>query len=188
MTADRAVAPGETFVGPLVSLRPVRAEDCCDRYVAWLEDPQVNRYLETRWTPQSLETVRDFVAAMIASPDSYLFAIVENGTGVHVGNIKVGPINRHHGFADVSYFIGEREKWGRGYAAEAIRLAARIAFGRLGVRRLQAGVPAGNVASARALEKAGFRLEARMGRKFVCGDGFEDHLWYVRFTGEEATE
>jgi RimJ/RimL family protein N-acetyltransferase len=97
-----------------------------------------------------------------------------------VGNIKVGPVNARHAFADMSYFIGERQCWGRGYATEAIRLATDFGFARLGLHRLQAGLYAGNVGSGRALEKAGYRREAVFARQLKNAAGaWEDHVWYA---------
>ncbi|HYE06121.1 MAG TPA: GNAT family protein [Planctomycetota bacterium] len=178
MTAARSISDGEFFAGAAVGLRLVEPGDCTPRYVAWLNDPQVNRYLETRWTTQDEASVAAFVAAMRATPDSYLFAIVECGGGRHVGNLKIGPISRWHGHADLSYFLGERSCWGRGYASDAIASAVRIAFTRLGLHRLQAGVYAGNVGSCRALAKNGFALEGTFRDQLVGPDGREDHLWY----------
>ena len=179
VTATRAIAPGERLAGQKIDLRLVTLDDCTPRYEAWLADPEINRYLETRFRPQPLPAIRQFVEAMLASPHDYLFAIVESGSGLHVGNLKVGPINPHHLFADVSYFIGERGRHGRGYAREAIALASAFAFTRLGLHRLQAGVYAGNVASARALEAAGFTREGTFTAQLRTREGsWEDHLWY----------
>ena len=176
----RRIAPGEVFEGARCALRLVTLDDGNERYVAWLNDPLVNRYLETRWTPQTLDSVRAFVADMLASPDRYLFAILHGPRAEHVGNIKVGPMNPHHSHADVSYFIGERSAWGRGLATDAIRVASRVGFDRLGLHRLQAGVYAGNVASARALEKAGYRFEGAWRAALAGPDGWEDVLRYGR--------
>lgn len=174
----RLILPADRFAGDRVTLRLVTLADCTDRYVSWLEDPEVNRYLETRWSTQDLSSVRSFVGAMVTSEDSYLMAIVENAGGEHVGNIKVGPIHPRHAFADVSYFIGERRFWGKGLATDAIRLAARVGFERLGLHRIQAGLYEGNVGSGKALEKAGFRLEGRQRRQLKGPDAWEDHVWY----------
>lgn len=181
---ERLIAASELFPGRTVSLRLLTRADCTPQYVAWLQDPEVTRYLETRWSPQSIETVIDFVSTTMSSPANYLFAIIENEGSRHIGNLKIGPINANHGFADVSYFIGEKSFWGRGYASEAVRLASHIAFDRLGLRRLQAGLYEGNRGSARALEKAGFEFEARFIRQLRGPDGLEDHLWYVRFADD----
>lgn len=177
--SERLIAPEEFFAGQRVGLRLVTLADCTPAYVAWLEDSDVNRYLETRWSPQSMESVRQFVTAMLGGSANYLFAIVETDSGRHVGNLKIGPINAHHGFADVSYFIGEKSCWGRGYASEALLIAKGIAFERLGLRRLQAGLYEGNVGSARALEKAGFSYEARFQAQLRGPAGLEDHVWYA---------
>jgi RimJ/RimL family protein N-acetyltransferase len=174
----RLIGVDERFNGEQVSLRLVTVDDCTARYVGWLEDPAINRFLETRWAPQTLASVRQFVEQQLQSADSYLFAIVANRGAAHIGNIKVGPIHARHLYADVSYFIGDREFWGKGFATDAIRLATRIGFERLGVNRLQAGLYATNVGSGRALEKAGYTLEGRFKAQLRLADAWDDHVWY----------
>jgi RimJ/RimL family protein N-acetyltransferase len=77
----------------------------------------------------------------------------------------------------VSYFIGERSCWGKGLATAAIRAACGIAFERLDLHRLQAGLYAGNVGSLRALEKAGFTREGVWRQQLLGPDGWEDHVF-----------
>lgn len=168
----------EKLKGEHVSLRAIQLDDCQERYVSWLNDPEVNRYLETRWSVQSLESVRSYVEKMISDPFNYLFAILENGTGLHVGNIKIGPIEPHHKFASISYFVGERAAWGKGYATEAIRLVTRFGFERLGLHSIQAGIYENNLGSARALKKAGFVFEGGLRKQMRTEDGWEDHLFF----------
>ena len=175
---QRAILPGEIIRGPNLSLRLVTLADCTPHYLAWLSDPEVNTYLETRWRVQTPDSIADFVRSMLSSTDSYLFAIIENGSDAHIGNIKIGPINPFHHFADISYFIGERAQWGKGRATEAIRLAASFGFERLGLHRLQAGIYESNQRSGRALEKAGFKMEGRQRAQLRNGDRWEDHIWY----------
>src|SRR5262249_1910815 len=113
---------------------------------------------------------------MLNSHVNYLLAIVENSSEAHVGNLKIGPIVTAHRMADISYFIGERDRWGRGYASESIRLATSFAFRKLGLRRLQAGLYESNRSSQRALEKAGYTYEARFVKQLHGPHGWEDHL------------
>ena len=87
-----------------IDLRTIELNDCQQYYLDWLNDPEVNQYLETRWYPQSLESIRSFVESMRNSTDSFLFAIEQNGK--HIGNIKIGPIHNIYKHADVSCFIG----------------------------------------------------------------------------------
>lgn len=174
----RVISPGDWIEGVRVRLRLVELADCTDRYVAWLADPEVNGFLETRWSPQPLESIRGFVASMVDSPHSYLFAIIERATGMHVGNVKVGPVNPHHAFADVSYFIGERSAWGKGLGTEAVVLATTFGFERLGLHRLQAGLYESNIGSQRVLEKSGYTYEGRLLKQLFIEDRWEDHVWF----------
>jgi RimJ/RimL family protein N-acetyltransferase len=167
-----------SITGRRVSLRPISLDDCTERYVAWLRDPGVNQYLETRWVEQTLDSISAFVSAVGRDPWSHLMAITDAETERHIGNIKIGPIRAHHNSADLSYFIGDRDFWGRGYATEAIQLAIRLGFERLGLRRLQAGTYATNVGGARALEKAGFVRDAVLRQQLLGPSGWEDHVWY----------
>jgi [ribosomal protein S5]-alanine N-acetyltransferase len=198
-TAKRTVAPAssdrtpavsaliddeEVFASQRLHLRRVRPADCTERYVGWLRDDVVNRYLETRWREQDLDAVRTFVAETRASRTDILFAIVEAASALHIGNIKLGAINRVHAVCDVSYFIGDRKFWGRGYATEAIVRATEIAFLRLGLHRVEAGVYDGNVASVRALEKAGFQLDGRLRSRLRLGDEWVDHLLFGKVVGQ----
>jgi RimJ/RimL family protein N-acetyltransferase len=175
---SRRVEPEERFPGRLVTLRLATLADCTPTYVAWLNDPAVNRHLETRWREQSLESVRAFVRDQLAAPYSYLFAILENARERHVGNIKIGPIDPQHLCADISYFLGDRSTWGRGYSTEAVGLVVDLGFSRLDLHRLQAGTYATNQASGRVLEKAGFRPEGIWRRQLRGPEGWEDHLFY----------
>jgi RimJ/RimL family protein N-acetyltransferase len=169
---------GDWLEGDRVRLRLITLEDCNERYLQWLQDPAVNQFLETRWMCQTMETIRAFVAQMVADPSSYLFGIFVQGGSGHVGNIKVGPINPHHAYADISYFIGETSVRGKGYAADAIFIVTRWAFERRKLHRLQAGVYASNVASARSLERVGYRREAVLRSGALGAQGWEDVYGY----------
>lgn len=140
-----------------VSIRPITMQDVTPAYVGWLEDPEVNQYLETRHTTQTLESVAAFVERMIASTDEFLFAICVDGR--HVGNIKVGPIKKIHNVADVSLFVGDRSVWGQGVATKAIFEITRYAFEKLKVRKLAAGCYSPNMGSARAFLRVGYSQE-----------------------------
>jgi ribosomal-protein-alanine N-acetyltransferase len=177
-STSKAIRFGEHLEGARVSLRLVELSDCNDRYEAWLADPEVNRYLETRWQPQTAESIRAFVTAMQADPWSYLFCILDRAQGHHVGNIKLGPISPRHACADVSYFIGERSCWGKGLATEAISLVVDFGFRLLGLNRIQAGVYESNQGSVKALERNGFRAEGCWRSQLRSGDVWEDHLWF----------
>lgn len=79
--------------------------------------------------------------------------------------------------AEIGYWLGESH-WGKGIATRALRAMTRYAFHRFDIVRLFASVFAWNPASARVLEKAGYRLEGRF-RSAVFKDGrIVDQLMY----------
>lgn len=143
-----------------ICLRTIELSDCTDTYLHWLEDTQVNRFLETRWEEQTLPKIRDFVESVRNSSHSCLFAILAMPERRHIGNIKLGPIHPHYSHADISYFIGDRSCWGKGYATQAVRLITEWAFSDLNLHKVQAGVFDENLGSIKALQKAGFVQEA----------------------------
>ena len=145
--------------GTIIFLRQIELSDCGTSYVEWLNDPKVNQYLETRWVNQDLESIKSFVVDQRENTHSVLFAIVLKENGLHIGNIKIGPINRHHLYADVSYFIGEKSFWHRGIATEAIQLVCGFGFHELNLRKITAGAYSAAIGSWKALEKNGFIRE-----------------------------
>ena len=155
---NRVAVPAD-LVGEKVCLREALLSDCNDHYLGWLNDIEVNRFLETRLAPQSIETITEFVHKTNSSSDSYLCAIIHLESGRHIGNIKVGPIHPHYRRADISYFIGDRSVWGQGCSSEAVALMTRFTFRDLGVRKLKAFVREFNVGSRKVLERNDYMLE-----------------------------
>lgn len=164
-----------------VELFGLEPDDVTDEYVAWLNDPAVNRYLESRFVRHTLQTTRQFVQAVADSRDSTLFGIRYAPGRQHVGNIKLGPVDWHHRRAEIGLLIGDRAVWGRGIAARAIELVTRHAFDGLGLFKVTAGCYASNVGSRRAFEKAGFVVEAIRRRHFLLDGVPEDAVLLARW-------
>lgn len=157
--------------GEKIVLRQIELSDCTERYVEWLNDPEVNQYLETKWVEQSLETVEDFVRAQRQNDDSILWAIITKEGLTHIGNIKIGPINKHHHHADISYFIGEKDYWGKGIATEAIQLVTEYGLNELKLHKLEAGTYEDAIGSQKALEKNGYVKEGVLKEHIFSGGG-----------------
>ena len=110
--------------------------------------------------------------------ERYEFGIWENGGGL-VGRISLGGISRG---ALQNAYLGygvDKEHGGRGIATQAVKLAVGVAFEELGLHRVQAAVVPENRASARVLEKAGFREEG-LARRYLFLDGqWKDHRMFA---------
>jgi ribosomal-protein-alanine N-acetyltransferase len=111
--------------------------------------------------------------------ERFEFGIWENGSGELVGRISLGGISRG---ALQNAYLGygvDIDHGGRGIATKAVKLAVGVAFEELGLHRVQAAVVPENVASARVLEKAGFREEG-LARRYLFLDGqWKDHRMFA---------
>ncbi|MFB3924413.1 MAG: GNAT family N-acetyltransferase [Syntrophales bacterium] len=166
------------ITGKKVYLRGVRPQDVNENYLRWMNDPEVTRFLEIRYMPRSLENIRKFVESMDGNPNEILLAICLKKDGSHVGNIKLGPINRVHRFADVSLVIGEKSARGKGIGTEAISLMSRFAFNVLNIHKLRAGCYSDNKGSAKAFLRAGFMQEGVLKKQWETGGRFQDELLF----------
>lgn len=166
--------------GERIYLREVRLSDVNENYYKWLNDDEITRYMEIRFFPQSIELIKEYVSSLSGSYESVFLAIIEKEREKHIGNIKIGPINWIHRFADVSLFIGDKEVWGKGYGTEAIRLSIEYAFNILNLHRLQAGICDMNTASIKVFEKAGFKKEATFrGKRFYKGRYIDEKIYGI---------
>lgn len=152
-------------------------------YVGWLGDAEVGRYLESRFTDHTLDSTRDYVAGLVDHPDNLFLGIRCHGLGRHVGNIKIGPINRVHGFGEVGIMVGDRAAWGRGIATRAIAIISEIARHELGLRKLGAGCYGGNRGSEKAFLRAGFTVEGIRPAHFLLDGEPEDMILMGRLLG-----
>lgn len=162
--------------GKRIYLREVRPSDVNERYYRWLNDPEVTRFLESRYFPNSVEQIRDFVAGKLGDRDNVFLAVVLKEEDRHIGNIKLGPIQWIHRLADIGLLIGEKDCWGQGYATEAIQLFSDYAFNVLNLHKVTAGCYAPNEGSARAFRKAGFAVEGIRKDQFYSNGAYVDEI------------
>ena len=78
---------------------------------------------------------------------------------------------------EIGFFLSENF-WGRGIATRAIKAAASYAFNNFDIIRIYAEVFSDNTGSRRALEKAGFRLEATLKQNIIKNDTIKDSCIY----------
>ena len=175
--------------GKRIWMREVRHSDIAKGYYNWMQDPEVTANLESRFWPQSIDRIEEYITSM-KPPENVFLAIMLKGisytngvTGklgileadksehTHLGNIRLGPINWQHSFAEIGLVIGIKKLWGQGYGTEAISLVRDYAFDKLSLHKLTAGCYASNPASIRAFEKAGFKREGILHSQYHTGWG-----------------
>ena len=121
--------------------------------------------------PYTEDDAEDFIQMMLsADPDStFAFAITLDNKVI--GSIGVfRKDNIHSGTAEMGYYIGE-PNWGNGYMTNAIKQVCAYVFENTDIIRIFAEPFAHNIASCRALEKAGFQYEGTLKSNAVkCGN------------------
>ena len=163
--------------GLLVLLRPLERADLNQRYLSWLNDPEVTRYTEAGMFPSTVEDLENYYRGVTGSKSDVILAVVDKESGRHIGNVKLGPIHWVHRSATFGILIGEKECWGKGVGLEATRLMVEYGLQRLNLHRVDLGVFAEHEAAVRCYKKAGFRVEGRM-REDLFQDGqYKDRLW-----------
>lgn len=171
--------------GPNVLLREVETSDVNENYHRWMNDPEVNKYMETRFRSQSVEDIRDYVRKMNGAPDIIFLAIIYKKGNSHIGNIKLGPISKIHRRGEISFFIGEKRLWGKGLASEAVDLLTNYALEEIGLVKVTAGCYSSNSGSNRVFEKLGYVVEGVQLKHYFCEGKLEDRICRAKFQSEK---
>jgi len=154
-------------------------KDISKKYQNWMNDLEVHKYTEQKYTKHSLINIRKFVREKNKSKNEFLYGIFlkKNNLNIHIGNIKLGPINFIHRIAEVSYFIGEKELWGKGYTTLAIKEIIKIAK-KMGLKKLKACFYEMNIGSKKVLEKNNFKLEGKFKSEIVYKGKRYNLYWF----------
>jgi RimJ/RimL family protein N-acetyltransferase len=154
-------------------------KDISKKYQNWMNDFEVHKYTEQKYTKHSLINIKKFVSEKNKSKNEFLYGIFlkRNNLNTHIGNIKLGPINFIHKTGEISYFIGEKELWGKGYTTLAIKEIIKIAK-KKGLKKLKAGLNEMNIGSKKVLEKNGFKIEGKLKSELVFKNKRVDHYFF----------
>lgn len=150
------------LIGVDIFLRSLSPSDANTKYLGWLSDPLINKHLEVRFAPpQATRDLASFIVEANASVHTLMLGIFLRQNELHIGNIKLGPIDWNHQVGDIGFLIGDKDYWGKGYASNAIAMLVDYAFINMGIAKVTAGCYEENEGSRCALLKAGFLEEGR---------------------------
>jgi RimJ/RimL family protein N-acetyltransferase len=112
-------------------------------------------------------------------PKVYEFAVTLKDSGKMIGNCGL-YMDREQPETGLLGWCVHRDYWNKGYATEFAKAIIKFGFEELGLHRIHAECNADNIASARAMEKAGMRREAHFinNRFDRVGD---KKMWYSEF-------
>lgn len=141
-----------------LKLEPLSSKFCTQKYVSWLNDLDINKFLETKggYTLNSLNSYLE----NIENNNILAWAILIKENNKHIGNIKIDPINHRHGLGEYGILLGDKTEWHKGYAQEASKLVIDYCFKELNLRKINLGVVAKNVGALNLYKELGFCEEA----------------------------
>lgn len=152
------------LVGNKIKLFKFSERYVLPKYVEWLNDHEVNRYLCTGRIPISKEELsnrNNYTNIMFAIMSNLFFedGKLQQGDDFnsYIGTISLNGIDWISRKGEIGYMIGDKRYWGQGIASEAVQLISDYALNRLNLHKVEAGVVGGNIGSIRVLEKNGFK-------------------------------
>jgi [ribosomal protein S5]-alanine N-acetyltransferase len=151
-------------------------KDCTDEYIAWLNDPEVNRFLEVRFKLQTFDLARRHIIECLQS-DQVLFCKIEvRRPQIHLVGTCTIRLDRNNKVAEVGIMLGDRKSHGLGYAQEVMGAIKGLCFDYFDIRKLYAKVYASNAKSINLFKRSGFVIEAVLTDYALLNNALEDVL------------
>ncbi|MGG4482794.1 GNAT family N-acetyltransferase [Paenibacillus sp. 7516] len=180
MNIEKLFAESPEFETERLLLRRLTLDDTED-YYAFASDPRVSE--QSLWNCH--ETVDDSVQYIQRALDNYekksvyLWGFVRKDTGRLIGRGGIFHFNELMQSAELGYAIASTE-WNKGIAAEAMQPIVHYCFQELDCNRLEGRCNAGNIGSARVMEKLGMSYEGLLRKQLKIKGVFTDQKLYSR--------
>lgn len=142
--------------GERIYFRKLNERDATKRYCQWLNDPEVNKYLETKSV--TVAGLKKYIKEKNKNPQCLFLGIFSKKDSRHIGNFKLEPLDFKKKMAFFGLLIGDKNYWGKGIGTEATKLMMDYCFDNLKLNRVEAGMVPGNLASLKIHEKLGFKV------------------------------
>ena len=169
--SDRIILKGKNYY-----LQTLVKSEVTQKYVDWLNNPEINKFLEVRFIESNLSSTMEFVSKF-NNKDSYIFGIYDSTSKDHIGNMAL-YLDLNHRIAYFGFFIGEKNYWGRKASLESCFLIFHFAFDHLEMRKVGGVVYSNNIGSIFNYKQLGFVEEGRLKNHFLFDDEPVDILYY----------
>lgn len=162
--------------GKKLYIREIKKSDLNKKYLSWLNNPDITKYMMNSTRPTTKKDIMSYYNKLKKSKDDLFLAVCLNKNKKHIGNVRLGPINRFHRRSEFGIMIGDKKSWGKGYAYEATSLILRYAFNELNMNRINIGVIDGNARAFKLYKKLGFKKEGVIRKNFYLDGKYLDSI------------
>jgi ribosomal-protein-alanine N-acetyltransferase len=140
--------------GDRVILKPLTESFCTQKYLSWLNDPEVYKYLSSGGD-FTMDQLVNFVRGK-SFENIFFWAIIVKENDSHIGNIKIDKIDKKDLHGEYGIMIGDKSVWGKGYAAEVSKIVIDYCFNIFGLKEIRLGVHKQNISAIKLYQKLGF--------------------------------
>ena len=144
-----------------IYLRPFSLNDIGERYLSWVNDPIVTKYLG--WAKQRLK-YEDLVRFVNESPKNGRenYAIITELSKNHIGNCSILNVNKKEKTFEMGWLIGEKDFWGGHYSSMVIFNLLKIGFIEMGLKKCIGGVDERNIKARLTNKFSGFEEKEKV--------------------------
>jgi|LauGreDrversion4_2_1035121.scaffolds.fasta_scaffold05087_7 ribosomal-protein-alanine N-acetyltransferase len=166
------------IVGKKVYLRSFERSDLQGKYRAWLNDPDVIKFLAVGTYPQTEDGILKYFESNINSDSQVFFAIIDKESDIHIGNARIYNIDRLNQKAHRGIMIGDKSYWNAGYGREVINLISAYAFETLNLRKLTSTTVGNNAGIIKVNEDCGYSREGVLREEFYRNGKYHDVVYW----------
>lgn len=153
-----------------LGFRPLSDEDVTETLIGWLNDPEINRYIEARHEDQTEDTVAAYIAEAEEDPSVILMGAFDRVGGDMIGTAKLSGINGRYRIAELGIMVGDPDMHGQGFGTQMVAVMTEIGLVDLSLRKITATIYEPQVNALQCFEKNDFREEGFLREQFLVDD------------------
>lgn len=142
--------------GKRIYLRTLTVKDATERYCSWINDQEVNRFLDSKRI--TIDELKKYIQKRVSDSNCIFCGIFLKENNFHIGNVKLEPINFIEKKATLGIIIGAKNYWNKGFATESLEIILNYSFNTLGLDEIDLGVYKKNKSAIKAYIKTGFEI------------------------------
>ncbi len=159
-------------------LDPFKTKDVTEEYLSWMKDTRLTQYILKASKEITKNDLDKFVEELDKSNENIFFRIVLKNLNLHIGNIRLGPIDYANNYSKFGILIGNKNYHNMGYAQESIEAVIDFCFKNLKLNLFKFECVKNNLAAMSLYEKMGFKRK-NIEEKFVKENIKHDQvMWY----------
>ena len=165
--------------GDAVILREFNRSNITDNYLGWLNDPEVVRYSNQRFTLHTHKSSLDYFQSFLGTNNIYL-AIYLKKEDLYIGTMTI-YISTVHETADIGLLIGDKTSWGKGIGQESWKLIVDWLIEVVGIRKVTGGALRSNAGMVQIMVNSGMKIDGVREAQELLDGRAQDILFFTKF-------